>query len=267
METDLTPFYHDELWEKAPLPHFFQRADAVIFFGQNSARAVCHRLSQRFLRPVLWIQSFPRENTVQSVSQFMADQFRSLQIPLENIPLRLKAPDHVFPELESRLRNAGIQEGSNPVVIHAGSGGKRKIWPLNQWLSLAAWLEKKSSRQAVTLLGPADSHLAPFAGELEKYGIPSLKNISLSHALALMNRACAYVGNDSGLSHLAALAGTTCIVLFGPTDPRVWAPRGENVHIVRTSWDDENNLNLSPPSPEVSPPMEAIQKLLLPIIS
>ena len=40
-----------------------------------------------------------------------------------------------------------------------------------------------------------------------------------------------YIGNDSGISHLAAAAGTPVLALFGPTDPAVWAPRGPNVRI------------------------------------
>jgi ADP-heptose:LPS heptosyltransferase len=38
-----------------------------------------------------------------------------------------------------------------------------------------------------------------------------------------------FVGNDSGIAHLAVAVGTPAIVLFGPTDPRVWAPRGARV--------------------------------------
>jgi ADP-heptose:LPS heptosyltransferase len=40
-----------------------------------------------------------------------------------------------------------------------------------------------------------------------------------------------FVGNDSGISHLAAAVGTPVMAWFGPTDPRVWAPRGSAVHI------------------------------------
>ena len=42
-------------------------------------------------------------------------------------------------------------------------------------------------------------------------------------------RARLYIGNDSGISHLAAAVGTPTIVLFGPTDPAIWAPRGSRV--------------------------------------
>lgn len=41
-----------------------------------------------------------------------------------------------------------------------------------------------------------------------------------------------YIGNDSGITHLAAAVGTRVIALFGPTDPSIWAPRGQNVRVI-----------------------------------
>ena len=45
-----------------------------------------------------------------------------------------------------------------------------------------------------------------------------------------------YIGNDSGITHLAAAVGTPVLALFGPTDPEVWAPRGQHVRVGR--WSD-----------------------------
>ena len=41
-----------------------------------------------------------------------------------------------------------------------------------------------------------------------------------------------YIGNDSGITHLAAAVGTPVVALFGPTDPRIWAPRGAHVRVI-----------------------------------
>ena len=56
--------------------------------------------------------------------------------------------------------------------------------------------------------------------------------------LTLLSYARLYIGNDSGMTHLAARACPT-IALFGPTDPAVWAPLGQNVRVVRAP---EGNL-------------------------
>jgi ADP-heptose:LPS heptosyltransferase len=59
--------------------------------------------------------------------------------------------------------------------------------------------------------------------------------LSLVETAALLERCTLFVGNDSGLSHLAAALGIPTVAVFGPTDPSVWAPRGRRVEAVRTS--------------------------------
>jgi ADP-heptose:LPS heptosyltransferase len=47
-----------------------------------------------------------------------------------------------------------------------------------------------------------------------------------------------YIGNDSGITHLAAAVGTPVVAIFGPTDPAVWAPRGDRARVVSGSLAD-----------------------------
>ena len=58
------------------------------------------------------------------------------------------------------------------------------------------------------------------------------KNLPLTRLAAILESSI-FIGHDSGISHLAAAAGAKCILLFGPTNPDVWAPQNENVQIVR----------------------------------
>jgi len=53
-----------------------------------------------------------------------------------------------------------------------------------------------------------------------------------------------FVGHDSGISHLAAAAGATCILLFGPTDPAIWAPLNDNAHVIQAPDGDLNRLDV-----------------------
>jgi len=55
--------------------------------------------------------------------------------------------------------------------------------------------------------------------------------------LTLLRSASAYIGNDSGVSHLSAWAGLPSVVIFGPTDPLRWAPRGRRVQVVQPPLD------------------------------
>ncbi|MEE9264659.1 MAG: glycosyltransferase family 9 protein, partial [Vicinamibacteria bacterium] len=56
---------------------------------------------------------------------------------------------------------------------------------------------------------------------------------------SVLSQAGVYVGNDSGVSHLAAASGAPTIALFGPTDPSMWAPLGPQVEILPQTASDQ----------------------------
>lgn len=102
------------------------------------------------------------------------------------------------------------------VVIHPFSGGPRKNWPLASYFELATRLPL----QTEWTCGP-EEHL------------PDATRFSnLSDLANWIAGARLYIGNDSGITHLAAAAGVTTIAIFGPTSPGTWAPRGENVTVL-----------------------------------
>lgn len=103
-------------------------------------------------------------------------------------------------------------------VIHPFSGSPRKNWPLEKFRELARQLEAETP--VYWCAGPADP---PLEGAVR---IDNLYELARWLAGARL-----YVGNDSGITHLAAAVGTPVLALFGPTDPAVWAPRGPNVQV------------------------------------
>lgn len=113
------------------------------------------------------------------------------------------------------------------VVIHPGSGSPGKNWPPENFDRLAADL-RDTGRHVTWCRGPA---------ELERRDLPrstgaSLRCDSLVALAARLATARLYIGNDSGITHLAAALGVPTVAIFGPTNPAVWAPRGENVRVV-----------------------------------
>ncbi len=71
------------------------------------------------------------------------------------------------------------------------------------------------------------------------------KNLPLPRLAAVLEDT-SFVGHDSGISHLAAAAGANCTLLFGPTDPQVWAPKNENVHVLRAQSGKVYDLQIAP---------------------
>lgn len=101
-------------------------------------------------------------------------------------------------------------------VIHPFSGSAKKCWPLERFRELARRIEIPVAWCA----GPEE----PLEGAV-RFG-------DLYDLARWLARARLYIGNDSGITHLAAAVGTPVVALFGPSDPAVWAPRGNQVRIV-----------------------------------
>ena len=113
------------------------------------------------------------------------------------------------------------------VALHPGSGSARKNWAADQWLTLARWLEDELHARLLVVTGEAEP-----AGLLAGAGQPA-RNLPLDQLADRLAGCRLFLGHDSGVSHLAAAAGAPCILLFGPTDPALWAPPGPNVRVLR----------------------------------
>jgi heptosyltransferase III len=102
------------------------------------------------------------------------------------------------------------------VVIHPFSGSARKNWPLDGFRELASQLPLPVEWTA----GPEEE-----LAEATRFE-------DLGELASWMAGANLYIGNDSGITHLAVALGMRTLALFGPTSPRTWAPRGENVRVL-----------------------------------
>jgi len=122
---------------------------------------------------------------------------------------------------------------SKTVLIHPGAGSPRKRWPLAGFQGVAAQLHALELIPEF-VVGPAEQDLLP---ELGHHNAAVHRPVGILDLLARLRSAAAYIGNDSGVSHLAAWAGVPSVVIFGPTDPARWRPRGDAVAIVQPPLD------------------------------
>lgn len=111
-----------------------------------------------------------------------------------------------------------------------------KRWPTGHYVRLARTLAERGLRPVLTG-GPTDVDLC---GQIAN-DIADLKPMILAGRLdimttaAVIEKASLYIGADTGISHLAAAAGTPSIVIFGPTNPLRYAPRGDHTRILSPS--------------------------------
>jgi hypothetical protein len=127
-----------------------------------------------------------------------------------------------IPRIPCHPEEAGVSEPADFAVIHPFSGSSAKNWPLQRFRTIARGLERRMPVRWCT--GPDDP---PLAG--------AVRIDDLYRLACWLSQARLYIGNDSGITHLAAAAGTPVLALFGPTDPAVWAPRGRHVRVA--TWE------------------------------
>ena len=121
---------------------------------------------------------------------------------------------------------------SRKVLLHPGAGSKKKMWPIENFLQIETLLESDGYTPEY-IIGPADMILLD---TLRRPAIlPKVVHTpeNIPTLATLMKTAGGYIGNDSGVSHLAAYLGLPTVAVFGPSDPEMWRPIGPRVQILR----------------------------------
>lgn len=170
-------------------------------------------------------------------------------------PAKLGDSEHAAVQLAKPLRELNIpinnfaaeipvtRRGENRIVLHPGSGSARKNWPTDRWIQLVQHL---TGRRLLIVAGEADrDELATIRAALPADRLAIAENLPLREVAEVIGSSDLFVGHDSGVSHIAAATGTRCVLLFGPTDPRIWAPVNQNVRVLRAPAGDLRRLEVS----------------------
>jgi len=155
------------------------------------------------------------------------ERVRELNLPFEFFPALPNSNAAGLHVVDYFLTAAGAAPGGAPripvipvehgsLVIHPFSGSGRKNWPIQRFHALAERLPGRVEWCAA----PHE----PISG--------AVKIEDLYELACWLAGARAFIGNDCGITHIAAAVQTPVVAIFGPTDPAVWAPRGPKVKIV-----------------------------------
>jgi heptosyltransferase III len=213
--------------------------DLALVFSPRPRPGFLARLLQGGAPEAVWIPSFP-ENGPDHVVTVQARRLQELGIREAPVPVRL------------RLEPASDEDAANDpkdriLAIAPGSGHPAKNWPLSRYYEIARALAWEADLKVVWLAGPAEKPLLPFIQGLAAAQEQVVwAHEPLERVARLLACAQVYLGGDSGLTHLAAAAGARRVVaLFGPTDPRVWAPWGEQVTVLTPPGEVGPNRSLA----------------------
>jgi heptosyltransferase-3 len=186
--------------------------------------------------------------------------------PLEQLGLRVDdLRSRLYPSREDRAAGQDYLKDLSPPILamHPGSGSEQKNWPIENWIQLGNEILAGNPRNGgfqaaddsngrfgnrpslIVVAGEADeAQTNRLQHEWRDQRVHFAKNLPLPHLAAVLENTI-FVGHDSGISHLAAAAGAKCTLLFGPTDPDVWAPKGENVRVIPAPDGDLSRLNVA----------------------
>jgi heptosyltransferase-3 len=172
---------------------------------------------------------------------------RQLAQPINDLGLSISdfAP-RLYPSGEDRHRAREFLTGlAAPIVaFHPGSGSHEKNWPLQNWIELGNHALGNFSGSLLIISGEADEdQIRQLESIWQDPRVRFAKILPLPDLAAALENTI-FVGHDSGISHLAAAVGANCILLFGPTDPAVWAPLNENARVIRAPNGDLRRLDV-----------------------
>lgn len=172
--------------------------------------------------------------------------------PLEALALFLGDPAaHLHPSTQdladARRWLSGLSDGAKRLALHPGSGSPSKNWSLGGWSQLGKrFWEESPSAEIILVGGEADEAALSFMErEWEGRRVRVARQLKLPLLAAVLAECGCYAGHDSGMSHIAAAVGARCVLLFGPTDPQVWAPKNEGVSVLRAPMGDWAGLEES----------------------
>ena len=210
------------------LPKRLASFQLALVFSPQPRPTLLARLAQAAIPEVHWLPSWP-ENGSEPVGAFLAGHLERLGVPLPQEPFRLLLGE------DWGGRKPILPEPGPFLAVAPGSGHPCKNWPLSHYYEVTRTLSWEQNLRVIWLAGPAEAPLLPYLqGLAAAQGHLLVADQPLTAVAATLARCRLYLGGDSGLTHLAAALGVPGVLaLFGPTDPRVWAPKGEGVRVLQ----------------------------------
>jgi len=169
-----------------------------------------------------------------------ASPLESLALYLENAASRIVLSDK---DREVARKWLG-SENSERLVIHPGSGSVTKNWPVQGWCELGRrFLERFPAGELIVVSGEADAkQVHELVNGVESGRFRIAENLPIVLVASIIAECQRFAGHDTGIGHVAAGVGARCLLLFGPTDPELWAPKNAGVKVLRAPMGDWSRL-------------------------
>jgi ADP-heptose:LPS heptosyltransferase len=130
------------------------------------------------------------------------------------------------------------------IVVHPGAGKTENVWAPGNFAEVINRLGRKSPINICVIEGPRDrEHVDKFAENVEGDFV-HLRGRGIGEVAALLQRVDLVLCNDTGVMHVSCAAGANTLAVFGPTDPKRWAPKCDNLSVIRGTGGDLNQVSI-----------------------
>ncbi|MDY6843116.1 MAG: glycosyltransferase family 9 protein [Thermodesulfobacteriota bacterium] len=212
---------------------YFSAFDYIFYYGFVEDPTFIRNVKDLSDSKVSFISPFPLTYSGLHTVDFILSHLQKCGIePHHRVPtLYLKTEDFKYGNLLwENLFGKGLHKR---IVFHPGSGNIKKNWPLHNYIFLARqvlfWADDVC---IVFLTGPAEETVVDELRAQVGERIQVVSKASLLHIASLLATSHIYVGNDSGITHIAASLSLPTVAIFGSSDERLWSPRGEKVRVI-----------------------------------
>ena len=231
--SDFAPLFAQDGEPSREVAAYLAGFDMLLSYLPDRDRVFQRSIQRIGIQRLLWGGVGPGAKNGRHVVDILSEPVSNAGIAVRDRTPRLYTNNDDHREAESFLVGNGIGASDPFFVVHPGSGGSRKCWFPHRFAQTADELARETGSKVVVPTGPADDDATErMVSAMETKPVVA-GGLSLPVLSGLIGRCRAYIGNDSGVSHLAAASGAPVVALFGPTDPRVWGPRGSRVRIVQ----------------------------------
>lgn len=230
--------FADDAVLSAALSDRLARFSVVVDMLAGPDSALRRKLLALGVPRVLSIDPRPRPGCSGPVSDQWLDDLRAAGLPAHAGPPRIDS-DRARVDTARRELHQMTGTTANIALVHPGSGSPTKCWPTDFFLKVIDGLRTAKWGIAV-LLGPVEEErFAPAVLSRFRSAAPTVEDRPLDPLADLLAAGDLFVGNDSGVAHLAAAVGVATIAIFGPTQSQLWRPLGPRVTVVAgtaTAW-------------------------------
>jgi len=138
-------------------------------------------------------------------------------------PTRLAVNEKAGQSISARLAANEVQDGEPLALIHPAAAFETKRWPAENFARIADEVARRGLLPVV-IVSPKEKHVLESLVANSSTRVIGFDNLSLPEVTALAARARLFVGNDSGIAHIAAAVDTPCVIIFGSSNIAHWRP-------------------------------------------